>query len=112
MIQRWGYLSQIVFSSDADLDFLSPALQSLNAGISSALSEIHNRSFDYRTASVSLSVDRAIMPSPIAAFTIERRTDTPFSQNRYFSTAPLPTDKHIELIDRYEWDLMSAAGKI
>ena len=106
MIQRWAYCRQIIFSTDADLDILSPALQNLNQKISVSLSEIHKRPFEYHTASVSLSADKTVS-APLAAFTIERRAETPFSEKRYFSTAPLPTEKHVQLISEYEADLMA-----
>jgi hypothetical protein len=41
---------------------------------------------------------------PIAAFTIQRRGQTPFEENKYFSEAPLPTDIHINLLEQFEAD--------
>ena len=41
-------------------------------------------------------------PSP---FTIERRLDTPFFENTYFSVAPVRTADHFELIQQFEAEL-------
>jgi hypothetical protein len=35
-------------------------------------------------------------------FTIERRADVPFVENKYFSTAPLPTDEHLKVLEDFE----------
>ena len=43
-------------------------------------------------------------PSP---FTIERRADTLFSESKYFSSAPLPTDEHISMLEAFEADVRS-----
>ena len=40
-----------------------------------------------------------LKPSP---FSIERRVNTPFSENTYFSAAPLGTFAHLELLQQFE----------
>jgi hypothetical protein len=49
-------------------------------------------------------VDRLALPANTAAsdFVIERRANVPFTQNRYFSDAPLPTDEHLEFLEAIE----------
>jgi hypothetical protein len=42
-----------------------------------------------------------------ALFTFEKRENTPFSENRYVSGAAYDTDKHLELIEKFE-NLMKA----
>ncbi len=36
------------------------------------------------------------------SFTFERRDGIPFSENRYYSKAAVPTEKHLELIETFE----------
>jgi hypothetical protein len=38
----------------------------------------------------------------LGRFSIQRRDNTPFSENKYFSDAPLPTDVHIRLLEEFE----------
>jgi len=45
-----------------------------------------------------------IRKEPIAGFTIQRRVDTPFGENKYFSEAPLPTEIHLDLLQQFESD--------
>jgi hypothetical protein len=35
-------------------------------------------------------------------FTLQRRTGAPYSANRYFSNMPLPTDRHLEVLQEIE----------
>ena len=38
----------------------------------------------------------------LSDFTLERRTFVPYAAQRYYSIAPLPTDKHVELLTKLE----------
>jgi hypothetical protein len=40
--------------------------------------------------------------SPRHSFTFERRDNTPFSENKYFSRAAFSTKKHLQLIEEFE----------
>ena len=40
--------------------------------------------------------------SPLSTFTFERRVNTPFSENKYFSRAALPTSKHLRALHEIE----------
>jgi hypothetical protein len=40
--------------------------------------------------------------SPLSTFTFERRVSTPFSENKYFSRATLPTRKHLRALEEFE----------
>jgi hypothetical protein len=41
-------------------------------------------------------------PSMDALFTFERRSGAPFSENKYFSYAALPTDAHMGVLEKIE----------
>jgi hypothetical protein len=44
----------------------------------------------------------------MAPLTIQRRNDYAFSDNTYFSEAPLPTALHVILLEQYEKDIIAA----
>ena len=107
MIKRKAYVSQLTFHSEVALNALHPALAKLSDRVTNLIPKFIGQSLKYETTTFSLSYDLLTSKLAIAPFTIERRTDTPFSENKYFSTAPLPTDKHITLLKEFEADLLA-----
>ena len=107
MIKRWAYLSQLTFYSDADMDLVSPALKRLSNKLTVQMAELYQKSAEFRMASVALNFDRTVTPFAVAQFSIERRADTPYADNKYFSAAPIPTATHIKLLEEFEWDVMA-----
>jgi len=61
----------------------------------------------YELASFSISYDLLTRKHALGSFSIQRRDNTPFSENKYFSDAPLPTDLHIKLLEQFEADLVA-----
>ena len=59
----------------------------------------------YDLAVLSIDYDQLTRKHPLGRFSIQRRDNTPFSENKYFSDAPLPTDVHIQLLEQFEKDL-------
>jgi len=106
MIRRFGYVSQITFYSEVSLNELNPALQKLADRLTSIVSEIHGEKVQYQTSSLAIHHDPLTRKNGIAGLTIFPRADTPFSRNKYFSEAPLPTDTHIALLEEFEGDVL------
>lgn len=102
MISRFAYVSNLTFYSEVNLAMLHPAVKKLADRITSAVSEIHKETIDYQPTSLILQHDQLKRKSPIAGFTITPRVDTPLSEHKYFSEAPLPTDLHWELLEEFE----------
>jgi hypothetical protein len=107
MIKRWAYLSGITFFSDVDFDGINPAVSRLCSRLSSSVSEIQGEQFDYHFGGMTISFDKSVKAAPVAQLIIARRADTPFSQGKWFSEAPLPTETHIKLLEEFEADLLS-----
>ncbi|MFZ0663430.1 MAG: hypothetical protein WAM66_12110 [Acidobacteriaceae bacterium] len=107
-ITRWGYVSDLVFSTDFPLlaAFSSP-LEKL-AHKTSAFTDRVFGGLPYQANSVSVGHDPAIRKSGIASFTIQNRVDTRFGENRFFSEAPLPTDLHIQYLQEFEADVLES----
>lgn len=106
MISRVAYVSQVTFYSAVVLDALHPALRRLAESISARVSEIQGERLDYKTSSLMITHDPLNRKYPVAGFTIFPRAETPYSENKYFSEAPLPTNLHINLLEQFEADLL------
>ncbi|MEI7668533.1 MAG: hypothetical protein WCJ33_00420 [Pseudomonadota bacterium] len=101
------YESHLVVEFDSDLDnFIKPF-----AKISKLLSTLINETYDISVkvdfSGFAISADSTLLPSYLTPifnnnFTINRRIGIAFSQNRYYCTAPFPTDKHIKLLENVE----------
>jgi hypothetical protein len=105
MISRWNYASQLTFYSKVPLTGISPALQRLADGVTKSVGEMTQESLQYELISFHVDHDQLNRKHPLGAFSIQRRDNTPFSENKYFSNAPLPTDIHTKLLEQFEADL-------
>jgi hypothetical protein len=103
MIKRNAYLSDLTFYSETPfLTILNPALSALADRVGRALGEIRNDDFTYEPSGFTAHYDQSLKQIPIAPFTVQRRLQTPFCENKYFSEAPLPTDLHWKLLEEFE----------
>lgn len=102
MIKRRAYVSQLTFYFDYHLDGLREELYLISERISELVNSYTGQSLKYRTSAISFQYDPLTVKLTPAPFTIERRQDVPFSENKYFSVAPLPTDLHTELLTEFE----------
>lgn len=105
-IKRFGYISDITFYSDAPLLSLCPAVSNLAVRSSAALSQIWEEPVNYESLIVKVGHDPIARKYGIAPFLIEHRAETKFSENKYFSEAPLPTDMHFEILEQFEKDVL------
>jgi hypothetical protein len=103
MIKHYGYISDLTFYSDVPL--LGAACQpliDLAAKTGAALTDIHKVPFTYQPANLAVGHDPSTRKNGIAPFTITRRVESPWGDNKYFSEAPLPTDMHIAFLEEFE----------
>jgi len=106
-IRRFGYISDVTFYSDAPLLDLHPAVARLAARSSEELTRIWQEPVRYEPLIVRVGHDPKARKYPIAPFSIEHRNEAPFSENKYFSEAPLPTDVHLEMLEQFESDILA-----
>ena len=91
LIQKKLYRSELNLRSKSDLVHLNPKLKALTKKISLLL----NRDFDFSV----IGFWSEQKPSePTTQFRFERRLNTAFSEDRYYSTAPLQTQDHLALL--------------
>lgn len=91
------YLSQVYVSTDIVIELLNPKLKQ----ISGYLAQHVEKNKDFQMGGISFWADQKKTGNP-SPFTFERTVDTPFSENRYYSVAPLQTENHLELLDKFE----------
>jgi hypothetical protein len=106
MVKRKTYVSQLTFFTDV-LDRLHPALSKLAQRLTTRVPQFYGQQLAYTPSVVNIGYDPLTVKAGPAPFTIERRADTPFTENKYFSSAPLPTDEHIEMLEAFEADVRS-----
>jgi hypothetical protein len=109
MIKRFGYVSDLTFHSEAPLLAASSAIKNLADKNSKLVSEIWQELVKYEGLSMAVGHDPMSRQSGIAAFTIQRRGAARFSENKFFSEAPLLTDTHIRLLEEYEREVLADA---
>jgi hypothetical protein len=107
MVKRWQYASQVTFRSTVPMANACPAVQRLADGVSKAVAEAMGESLKYDLAILAVDYDQLARKHPLGRFSIQRRDNTPFSENKYYSDAPLPTDLHIRLLEQFEADMAS-----
>jgi hypothetical protein len=102
-IKRHAYISSVTFFSDVPL--LSAAchpLLDLASKTSAALTEIWQEPVKYQPANLAIGHDPMARSHVIAPFVITHRAQSRFSENKYFSEAPLPTEMHIKFLEEFE----------
>ena len=92
------YLSQLSVSTDRSLQTINPKLNEFAAlfaqHITPAATTVEFGGISFWAESTGSSLSKS--------FTFERAINVPFSENRYYSAAPLPTGKHLELLNTLE----------
>ena len=105
MAKRWQYLSHLTFYSETLPSKFPKSLMELSEQVSSAVRDVMQEDLKYEPTSIILDYDPLTRKHPLGAFSIQRRDNTPFSEGKYFSTAPLPTNAHIKLLEDFEKSL-------
>ncbi len=105
-IKRFAYISDLTFYSDAPILAINSAAAKIASRVSKELSTIWQEPIKYEALSFKVGHDPLSRKVQIAPFSIERRVDTKFSDNKYFSEAPLPTKLHLELLEQFERDML------
>jgi len=105
MVKRWQYASQVTFRSTALMAGASSAVGKLVAAVAKSVTDVTGENLKYDLAILGIDYDQLMRKHPLGRFSIQRRDNTPFSENKYFSDAPLPTDIHIRLLEQFEKDL-------
>jgi hypothetical protein len=98
MIRKKLYLSELVVRLDQPLSNLNPRLTEFANKLSSHFPSIG----PFSTGGISFWTDSTFSVTKTAPFSIERRINTPFNENKYFSKAPWPTEQHLAMLKEFE----------
>lgn len=96
---RRMYTSEVYVESKEPLTGLNPRLSDFAQKISQSTGEYTNKAFQF--SGISFTGDPSA-PGQKQNFILERDIAAPFSENRYFSSAPLHTSEHLSLLDELE----------
>jgi len=97
IIRKKLYVSEVTVKTDKKLAMLNPKLAKFSESVSAAT----GAKSPVELASIGFWPD--ILPNPSAAiFRFERKWGAEFPENRYYSRAPLQTEKHREMLDQLE----------
>jgi hypothetical protein len=107
MIKRKQYISDLLFYSDIRLLAVHPAFVNLQKAVTDAGEKYLWQRREYDLSHFGLDFDKTLTPLISAPFSIQRRGNALFTENKYFSEAPFPTDIHISLVEQLEADLSS-----
>jgi hypothetical protein len=107
MIKRKQYISDLVFYSDIQMLAVHPAFDNLQKAVTDAGERYLWQRREYALSHFALDFDHTLTPLISAPFSIQRRGNALFSDNKYFSEAPFPTDVHIKIVEQLEADLLA-----
>jgi len=96
MVGRRRYGSQLLIESDRGLSRISESIADITAQLGAETGR------KYQTSCLKIAFDPTEPIDGLGPFLIERRTNVPFALNRYFSSAPVRTEAHISLLERFE----------
>jgi hypothetical protein len=97
------FVSSVVVEFDAELDRALTTFNELRQGFASVINETYQVDTEINASRIALAADTTRLPPQIRfEFIIERRAGRPFSENRYFSSATLPTRSHLDLLADFE----------
>jgi hypothetical protein len=111
-IKRFGYISDVTFFSDAPLLATNDAQNQLAEKVTAEVSRVWGEHIKYESLGMVMGYDPLTRKYPIAPFKIEHRAEHFFSDNKYFSEAPLPTHLHWELIEQFEDAVLARESKL
>lgn len=107
MVKRKRHVSNLTFYSEAPMTGTSEAIGSLCDQVGKAAAEVTGTSAPYLPTELTVDFERH-GTIPFAPFRIQRRVETPFSENKYYSEAPFTTGLHLEILEQFEKALLRA----
>jgi hypothetical protein len=103
-----GYTSGLIVEFERAAESSLDKLNQINKLLSDAIHSAYGWTYEYNLQRLAFAVDPKLLPQfRQTQFYIERRLNTPYADNRYYSGAPLSTEEHIKLLETIERDLLA-----
>lgn len=99
IVQRKIYASELYITTERSLSLLNPKLEKLNQFISSKARGFNDVRME--VSSIGFWADQ-IAPTKPVNFRLERAEGIAFSENRYYSLAPLETEDHLAVLEEID----------
>ena len=96
IVHKKLFVSELIVRTDKDLNHIFGPLASIKQKLNSLTG------YQFEPTAFVFSVDAQATAAKPAPFTIQREVRKHFSQNRYYSAAPLKTSQHEELLREME----------
>jgi hypothetical protein len=98
-IRKTMYVSELQVESKDLLTLINPKLATLRKSLAALVPK--GTATSYEVASLAFATDPKD-GTPLINFKFERLINTPFAEHRYYSSAPVHTDEHLELLENLE----------
>jgi len=99
---RKFFFSELSFHSNVELLSCHKALSAAASRISEIVSAGSHQQLDFEPTGITLLPDMEKTKFQASSFRIERLAETPFEEGKYFSSAPLPTEEHLNILVEFE----------
>jgi len=102
MVTSKLYVSELIVRTKAILNNLNPALQSFSENLSKSINAHTRLNAKYGLSGLIFHFDTSTIKVAPPPFTIEPLGEVVYSENKYYSTAPMPTEEHLEFLEELE----------
>jgi|SRR5579863_9140528 len=102
MLKRRVYVGSLIVSSDIPMLEINPVLRLISTVVTEQMEACLGRPLPYEPTGLTVGYDKLNTSFTPTAFTLERRDGLPFSDNKYYSNAPLKTQVHLQLLEAIE----------
>jgi hypothetical protein len=98
-----AYISQMAVITASDIGSIFSKIASIGPLISKELSNYGQPAHEFKISGLKMHYDAAPTPLPRAPeFSFERRAGAPYSENQFFTSAPIRTDEHLRIVKMLE----------
>jgi hypothetical protein len=98
------FISQVVVEFDKPLSTLFKSFESLTKLVSDKINQVYNTDLSLNIGRLDLEFDRltGISSPTLPKFIIERRANVQFVRERYYCSAPIRTNDHLQVLKEIE----------